>query len=84
MMTETKVEVELAMAFTEYIPNVALAEIASEAMQEIGAPQWEEDDYKLAKEYLESYPEQTKAAIWETVCGEVWRPGAGILGSSVG
>lgn len=65
MMTETKVEVELAMAFTEYIPNVALAEIASEAMQEIGAPQWEEDDYKLAKEYLESYPEQTKAAIWE-------------------
>lgn len=63
MMTETEVTVELAMAFTEYIPNLALSPIASGAMQEIGAPQWDESDYALAKEFLESYPEQTKTAI---------------------
>ena len=65
MMTETEVTVELAMAFTEYLPNLALSAIASEAMQEIGAPEWDDDDYALAKAFLESYPEQTKAAIRE-------------------
>ena len=38
MMTETEVTPELAMAFTEYLPNFALARIADQCMQEIGAP----------------------------------------------
>ena len=35
LMTGTTLDVELAMAFTEYVPNKALGAIASEAMQEV-------------------------------------------------
>ncbi|HIR35278.1 MAG TPA: amidohydrolase [Candidatus Faecimorpha stercoravium] len=63
MMTETEVTPELAMAFTEYLPNFALARIADQCMQEIGAPQWDEADYRLAKQFLESFPEESKKAI---------------------
>lgn len=63
MMAGTTVESELAMAFTEYIPNKALAEVANECMREIGAPKWTEDDYRLAKQFLETYNEQTYEMI---------------------
>ena len=65
MMTETSVTPELAMAFTEYIPNLTLSPLVSRVMQEIGAPEWDESDYELAKAYLESYPEETKEVIRE-------------------
>lgn len=48
-MTGTTLDVELAMAFTEYVPNKALGAIASEAMQEVGAPRWDEADFQLAR-----------------------------------
>ena len=70
MMTETTVDVELAMAFTEYIPNLTLSPIVSKAMREIGAPEWTEEDYALAKAYLESYPEETKAVVREQFMAE--------------
>lgn len=68
IMTDTQMECELAMAFTEYIPNNALAAVADECMQEIGAPQWSEDDYKLAKQFLNTYNELTLASIKEGIC----------------
>ena len=49
IMTGTTMECELAMAFTEYIPNNALASVADECLAEIGAPKWSEEDYRLAK-----------------------------------
>lgn len=63
MMAGTTVECELAMAFTEYIPNMALASVADECMQEIGAPDWTDEDYRLAREFLNTYNEQTKTMI---------------------
>ncbi|MBR0040214.1 MAG: amidohydrolase [Oscillospiraceae bacterium] len=77
MMTETAVRPELAMAFTEYIPNLTLAPLVSSAMREIGAPDWDESDYALARAYLESYPEETKEAVRERFAedyGENWQP----------
>ncbi len=65
MMTETTVVPELAMAFTEYLPNLALSPIVSKAMEEMGAPEWDESDYALAKKFLESFPEETKESIKE-------------------
>lgn len=76
MMTETEVTPELAMAFTEYIPNLALASIVSEAMQEIGAPAWDTEDFALAKAFLESYDEDTKETIRESYkreFGDDWK-----------
>ncbi len=63
IMTGTSYECELAMAFTEYIPNDALASIADGCLSEIGAPKWDEEDFKLAKAYLESYGDEVKANI---------------------
>ena len=63
MMTETEMDYELAMAFTEYLPNHALAKVADACMQEIGAPKWTEEDYRLAKQFLETYNDQTKDMI---------------------
>lgn len=67
MMTETDMNYELAMAFTEYIPNQALARVADECLREVGAPKWTEEDYALARQFLDTYNEQTKALIREEI-----------------
>ena len=63
IMTGTSYECELAMAFTEYIPNDALAAVADECITEVGAPPWDEADYRLAKDFMESYGDEAKANI---------------------
>lgn len=63
IMTDTTMTCELAMAFTEYVPNRALAAVADECMKEVGAPQWDEADYAMAKAFLHTYPEITMANI---------------------
>lgn len=70
IMTDTTVDCQLSMAFTEYIPNHALAMIADECLKEVGAPRWDEADYAMAKAFLNTYNKQTmdgiKAQIIET------------------
>ncbi len=61
--TDTTVDCELAMAFTEYIPNNALAAVADECMKEVGAPKWDEADYAMAREFLHTYPPITMENI---------------------
>lgn len=67
IMTDTTFEAELSMAFTEYLPNNALASIADACLQEVGAPKWEESDYALAKDFLNTYNDVTKQAIREEI-----------------
>lgn len=67
LMTDTKVEYEITMAFSDYIPNAALAEVADEAFKEVGAPKWDEKDYKLAKEFMLSYNDSTIESIKEYI-----------------
>lgn len=67
IMTETQVHCDLSMAFTEYIPNLALAEIGDQCLKEVGAPRWDESDYALARKFLNSYNEQTLAGIREHI-----------------
>ena len=67
MMTETEVDYEITMAFSDYIPNDALANIAYECMSEVGAPKWDDEDYALAKAYLNSYNEMTLGNIKEYI-----------------
>ena len=70
IMTDTTFECELSMAFTEYLPNNALAAVADECLQEVGAPKWDDADYRMAKEFLNTYPattlENIKSQIIET------------------
>ena len=63
IMTGTEYDCELAMAFTEYIPNNTLAKIMDECLSEIGAPDWDEADLNLAKSFEESYGEEVQAEI---------------------
>ncbi len=67
LMTDTTVRCDLSMAFTEYIPNNALAAVADECLREVGAPKWDASDYALAKAFLETYNEQTMASIREEI-----------------
>lgn len=67
MMTGTQMSYELAMAFTEYVPNKALASIADACLQEVGAPKWTEADYQLAKQFLDTYNDQTRGMIREEI-----------------
>ena len=57
LMVGTQMEYEVTMAFSDYFPNDALAEIANECYMEIGAPKWSDEDYALAKKYVDSYEE---------------------------
>ncbi|HZW49402.1 MAG TPA: amidohydrolase [Bacillota bacterium] len=70
LMTETAMEYEITMAFSDYIPNAALTAIADEALQEVGAPPWEESDYQLAKTYLQSYNDTTLESIKDSIIQE--------------
>lgn len=67
LMTDTKMNYEITMAFSDYTTNDALAEVADAALQEIGAPKWTEEDYALAKKYLMSYDQTTLNAIKESI-----------------
>ena len=60
IMTDTEYQADLSMAFTEYLPNNALASIADECLKEVGAPKWDEADYALAKEFLNTFNDTTK------------------------
>ncbi len=70
LMTETSMEYEVTMAFSDYIPNAALAAVADEALQEVGAPKWDASDYQLAKAFLESYNITTLNSIKEAISQE--------------
>lgn len=59
LMTETKMEYEITMAFSDYVANKTLAPVLDKALQEYGAPAWDEDDYKLAKDFLHTYSKST-------------------------
>ena len=67
LMTDTTMNYEITMAFSDYITNSALASIADECLQEIGAPKWDKEDYALAKSYLSSYNETTISSIREEI-----------------
>ena len=67
LMTGTSMDYEITMAFSDYITNDALAEIADQALKDVGAPVWDEADFKLAKEYLESFNQITKDLTKEKI-----------------
>lgn len=69
LMTGTKMNYEITMAFSDYITNTALVPIADKCLQEVGAPHWDEDDYELARAYLLSYDEAVFDSIKEEISG---------------
>lgn len=67
LMTGTKMQFEIAMAFSDYTPNKTLAAVMDECLQEFGAPEWTDEDYQLASAMLRSYPKQTQLTVFEDI-----------------
>ena len=65
LMTGTKMNYEVTMAFSDYQANRTLAAKMHECLTEFGAPEWSEDDFRLASEFLHTYPKETLRAIEE-------------------
>lgn len=73
IMVGTKMDYEVTMAFSDYTPNKTLAAVMDEALAESGAPDWSEEDYALAKRFLNTYNESVRAGIRDELieaCGD--------------
>lgn len=58
MMTETEVSYSYKDGTSEYRPNMTLTHVLYEAMQEVGAPQFDRTDYETAKMFREGIPQE--------------------------
>ncbi len=73
LMTGTKMQYEITMAFSDYVPNRTLGQLVDQCMQELGAPDWTDADYEMASAFLRTYPRTTMVAIRENL-GEFFEP----------
>ena len=68
------------MAFSDYVPNRTLAEVVDQCLREIGAPVWTEADYRLAAQFLQTYPNRPAGKwpeLWSRFSqGRSWRIGS--------
>lgn len=55
LMTETKVTLESKAGMCDYIPNTVISEVMNEALFEIGAPNFDKNDEKLAKTFFDTF-----------------------------
>lgn len=65
LMTDTKMQYEVTMAFSDYVPSKTLAPVVEECFREIGVPEWTDADYDLASEFLRTYSKSTLKNIRE-------------------
>ncbi len=65
LMTGTKMQYEITMAFSDYTANRTLGAVVDQCFRELGAPDWTEEDYELAAGFLRTYPRSTMAGIRE-------------------
>lgn len=65
LMTGTEMRFDITMAFSDYVPNKTLAFVMNDCLKELGAPEWTEADYDLARKFLYSYSKQTLQNIRE-------------------
>jgi aminobenzoyl-glutamate utilization protein B len=71
LMTGTKMQYEITMAFSDYVPSKTLGVVVDEAMRELGAPEWTDAEYELADKFLHSYNRTTLVGIKERL-GEIF------------
>lgn len=54
LMTETEVEIEFKAGMCDYVPNEVISKTMTEALFEIGAPKFDEEDEKVARKFFET------------------------------
>lgn len=63
LMTETEVTSRIVGGLSDVIPNHTATQILSDAFVEMGGPEFDEEDYALARKFLEIVPEETRQEI---------------------
>ncbi len=67
LMTDTKVKYEVTMAFSDYLANKALARQAQPLFEQLGAPQFSEEDFEYARKMILTYNKNTQHEIKESL-----------------
>lgn len=57
-MTGTQLEIQFDLALSDYIPNMILSELMEKAMIDIGPQEYDENDYDLAKEFINTLSQE--------------------------
>ena len=70
-MTETQMSYDITMAFSDFSSNSVLAKVASDCLTELGAPDWDDEDYKLAKQFMRSYDKMQQEGIKTSIAEEL-------------
>lgn len=63
LMTETKVEIKVLGGMSDTIPNPTASKVLSDAFVEMGAPEFGEEEYAIAREFLKAMPEEQKKRV---------------------
>lgn len=63
LISGTESSYELFAGLSDFIPNPTLSQILHDSMTEYGPPEFDEEDYKLAKSFFESLTETEKTNI---------------------
>ena len=58
LMTETEVKTSVLGGVSDVIPNRTLSEVLSQSFVEQGGPDFSEEDYALARKFIQALPEQ--------------------------
>ncbi|RHO54623.1 amidohydrolase [Ruminococcaceae bacterium AM07-15] len=62
LMTGTQLEIQIHEGLSDYIPNPSLTKLMYQALTEVGAPEFDEEDRKLASAIRETFsPDQLKS-----------------------
>ncbi len=67
LMTDTKVNYEVTMAFSDYLANKALARQAQPLFEQLGAPNFDEADFDFARKMILTYNKNTQHEIREAL-----------------
>lgn len=70
MMCETEVEIKMLVAISDYLSNKTLAKVMDEAFKELGAPDYDESDFKLARKFYDTQAESVKEKTKERLLFE--------------
>ncbi len=69
LMTGTKMSYEITMAFSDYTPNKTIAAVMDKCLEELGAPEWTQDDYALATQFLHTHSRTSLNSMREQLGG---------------
>ncbi|MBQ2326081.1 MAG: amidohydrolase, partial [Clostridia bacterium] len=68
-MTGTTHVVDLKEAIYDYLPNITLSHVMEQALNEIGAPEFDENDYALAQEFRKTFNAGNLASVKAGLAG---------------